>query len=279
MFERASQTWEIMKCCVGVLKKDKELMVFPILSAVSLVLVMASWFAPLAMSKSLLAGMVDTHGNFTVTAWVYLFLFYFSSTFVIVFFNTAVVSCALQRLQGGDPTVGYGVREAGKRLHLIFGWSLLSGTVGLILKIIEERFALLGRIISSILGTLWALVTFFAIPVLVAQNLGPLDTLKESGRLFRERWGEQIIGNFSFGLLGFLAALPFWVAIFFGLFAQSQMRILLLGVGILGVIAVTLVQSVLASIFQAALYLYARDGIIGDGFTEDDLSLAVKTFE
>jgi hypothetical protein len=223
--------------------------------------------------------MVDTQGNFTVTAWVYLFLFYFSSTFVIVFFNTAVVSCALQRLQGGDPTVAYGLRQAGKRLHLIFGWSLLSGTVGLILKIIEERFSLFGRLISSILGAVWALVTFFAIPVLVAQNLGPLDTLKESGRLFRERWGEQIIGNFSFGLLGFLAALPFWVLFAFGIVSGGKSMFLLVGMGILGIIGVTLVQSVLASIFQAALYLYARDGIIGDGFTEDDLSLAVKTFE
>ena len=38
--------------------------------------------------------------------WVYgfLFAFYFCNYFVIVFFNAALVSCALIRFNGGEPT-------------------------------------------------------------------------------------------------------------------------------------------------------------------------------
>jgi hypothetical protein len=122
-------------------------------------------------------------------------------------------------------------------------------------------------------------VTFCAIPVWVAQDLGPIETLKESGRLFRERWGEQIIGNFSFGVVGFLFSLPFFALAIFGVFFGGKMMYIILGVAITGIIAISLIQGVLASIFQAALYLYARDGFVGDGFFEDDLQLAVRTFE
>ncbi len=278
MFERTSQTWEIMTCCMRVLKKDKELMIFPIISGVTMLLMMVSFFYML-MFTSFLLSPNPKEGTVDALVYAYVFLFYLGATFIIVFFNTAIVACAIERLQGGDPTVGYGLREAGKRLHLILGWSLLSGTVGLVLHIIEERLEFLGTLISAVLGAIWGLVTFFAIPVLVAQNLGPIDTLKESGRLFRERWGEQIIGNFSFGLLGFLLSLPFFALMGFGIVLGGKMMFVLLGISILGVVGIALIQGVLSSIFQAALYLYARDGVVGEGFREDELLLAVKTFE
>ncbi|MCK6512780.1 DUF6159 family protein [Myxococcota bacterium] len=278
MFERTSQTWEIMTCCMRVLRKDKELMIFPIISGVTMLLMMACFFYVLIFTGSLLSSN-SKEATINVLVYAYLFLFYLGATFIIVFFNTAIVACAIERLQGGDPTVGYGLREAGKRLHLILGWSLLSGTVGLVLHLIEERLEFLGRVISAVLGAIWGLVTFFAIPVLVAQNLGPIDTLKESGRLFRERWGEQIIGNFSFGLLGFLLSLPFFALMGFGIVFGGPMMFVLLGIGALGVVGIALIQGVLSSIFQAALYLYARDGMIGEGFREEELLLAVKTFE
>lgn len=278
MFERVPQTWEIMNCCIRVLKKDKELMIFPIISAVTMLVVAVLWFFFLTTSSRFLPT-IRSEGALDAVVYAYLFLLYFAATFVIVFFNTALVSCALERLQGGDPTVGYGLREAGKRIHLVLGWSLLSGTVGLLLQMIENRFEFLGRVISAILGAIWGLVTFFAIPVLVAKDLGPIETLKESGRLFRERWGEQIIGNFSFGVMGFLFSLPFFALAIFGVFFGGKMMYIILGVAITGIIAISLIQGVLASIFQAALYLYARDGFVGDGFFEDDLQLAVRTFE
>ena len=65
------------------------------------------------------------------------------------------------RLEGKDPTVADGFRAAFNRLHNIFGWALVSATVGLILRIIEDRSEKIGRIVSGLLGMAWTADTIF----------------------------------------------------------------------------------------------------------------------
>ena len=205
-----------------------------------------------------------------------LFLFYFCNYFVIVFFNSAVIACAAIRMQGGDPTVGDGFRAAFARLPLIFGWALVSATVGLILRIIEDRSKTVGKIVAGLLGLAWTVVSFLVVPILVIEKKGPISALKESTLLLKKTWGEQIIGNFSFGFIFFLLNIPAIILIALGIFSGNvAILITCIILGVVYLIIVALIQSALQAIFQAAIYLYAREGEAPAGFEPDLLAYSM----
>lgn len=250
----------------NILKQDKEMLLFPVFAAVSELLVLASFAIPIFFT-----GLAQVPENPTTAQQVayaaVLFLFYFSNYFVVIFFNAAVVACACKRMAGGDPTVGDGLRAAFNRLPLIAGWALVSATVGMILRMIEERSNTIGRIVAGLLGMAWSLVSFFVVPILVIERISPIEAVKESGRLLRHTWGEQLIGHFSFGLIFFLLTLPLLLLIPLAIVSQNAVvAALCLATLAVGVMLLAIIQSTLQTIFQAALYLYARKGIVPAGF-------------
>jgi len=260
MFGRISYTWSLMSASWQVLKKDRELLLFPLFSGLCCLAVVASFAVPM-----FLTGYWEPPAEGATTAqqvayYAVLFLFYLCNYFVIIFFNSAVIACAVIRLRGGNPTLQDGLRAAFSRIYLIFGWALVSATVGLVLRIIEDRSRRFGSIVAGILGMAWSILTFLAVPVLVVERAGPGTAFKRSAQLLRRTWGEQLMGNFGFGivffLLGLLAVVPFAVGLAVGPVAWAVG----VCVAVLYLIVLGLVQSVLQSIFQAALYLYAKDG-------------------
>ena len=129
------------------------------------------------------------------------------------FFNTAIIACAINRLQGGEPSVGYGFSVAMSRIHLILGWALLSATVGLALRIIEDRSERVGQFVTGLLGMAWTVMSYLVVPILVVEQKGPFAALKESSVLLKKTWGERLVGNSSFGLIFFLllALYVYWL--------------------------------------------------------------------
>ena len=116
---------------------------------------------------------------------------YFLLAFVIIYFNAALVGAAMVRLAGGTPTLGDGFRLANSRLPQIAGWALISATVGLILQILrsQSRDNFVGQIALSVVGGVWAYLTFFVVPVLVAEQTGPISAIKRSSSLFKRDLG------------------------------------------------------------------------------------------
>ena len=165
MFERLANGWELSKESFRVLKMDKELLLYPLMSGICCMLVMASFLVPAFLSEQFRVMIDNGESAENPLVWALTFLFYFLNYFVIVFFNSALVACAIIRFRGGDPTVADGFRAAGKRLPVIFGWALVSATVGLILKMIESRNEKIGAIVSMVLGAGWTIPTYFVVPV------------------------------------------------------------------------------------------------------------------
>jgi heme/copper-type cytochrome/quinol oxidase subunit 3 len=206
------------------------------------------------------------------------FLFYAVNYFVVIFFNCALVACATIRMGGGEPTVGDGFRLATARLPAIMGWALISATVGLILHVIEERSEKIGQIVSALLGTAWSLVTYLVVPIMVVENKGPFDAFKDSSALLKKTWGEQVIGNSSFGLVFFVLGIPAYLLIFLGIAsAKGPALLACFGLAVAYFIVLALVQSALQAIFQTAVYLYARNGQVPEGFEEEYLSGAMTS--
>ena len=275
-----------MRASWEVLKQDKELLFFPLLSAIGCVLVLASFAAPIlaltdwqAAGESMAAGTAEalsvSDGKVSadqIMQMLGLFLFYCCNYFVIIFFNAGLIACAEIRMEGGDPTVGDGLRAAWSRLPAILGWAVLAATVGLVLRMIEERSNLVGKIVAGLLGMAWSITSFLVVPVLVIENEGPLSALQRSASMLKRTWGEQIIGNFSFGLIFIVLALPLALLLFTGIAAQS---VALVVVSVIGFIVIALAQSALQGIFQAALYLYMRDGEAPEGFEASALQESI----
>jgi hypothetical protein len=259
MLGKIAYTWDLMRASWNILKADKTLLVFPLLSGICCIIVAASFFLPLFLTIGV--QLPSGHAELVQKIAYYglLFLFYFSSYFVITFFNAATISCAVLRMAGGEPTVADGFREAFARIHLIIGWALVSATIGLLLRVIEERSKLAGKIIASVLGAAWTVMSFLVVPILVVERKGPFAAMKGSLQLLDKTWGQQLAGNFSFGLIFALLGVPAWALFALGFFSGNVTALALcIAAGTLYLIILALVQSALQSIFQAAVYLHAK---------------------
>jgi hypothetical protein len=278
MFSRLSNSWELIKESARVLQADKELLVFPIVSAIGTVIVSATFIVPM-----FLANFFDSFvaGKGQIFGYVLLFLFYLAQYFVIFFANTALVGAAMIRLRGGDPNLGDGFRIAFSHFWAIFGYALIAATVGMILKAISRRSNTIGRLIVSLLGLAWNLATFLVVPVLAVEDVGPIEAIKRSVSLLKKTWGEQIIGNIGlgavFGLINLaIILIGIVVTIFTAIQIQSiALTIVVAFIFIFMVIIVGLVNSALSGIYTAAVYQFAVEGKSSGFFDE---SLIRQTF-
>jgi len=269
------RTWSLMGECWQVLKADKSLLVFPLISGICCILLLLSFALPIYATG---AWHLPDHNAGPVRQYMYfitLFAFYVANYFIVVFFNAAIVACAAIRLSGGTPTIGDGLRAASARLPVIAGWALVSATVGLILRIIEDRSDKVGEIVAGLLGMAWTVISFLVVPILVLEGKGPIAALKDSTGMLKQTWGEQLISNFSFGTIFSVLSLPAFALIFLGFYlGGAAVGITCAVFAVFYLIALSLVHSALQAIFQTALYLYARDGQV-QGFRTDVLQNAM----
>ena len=236
MFEQFSRSWTLVKASAGVLKQDKELLVFPAISVIASLLVVATFILPLFGLLDCKALEQGEREPVWLYAWV--FLFYLAQYFVIFYFNTALVGAAMIRLRGGDPTVADGLQIAWSKVGTILGYALIAATVGMILRAIEERAGMIGKWVAGLLGAAWTVLTFLTVPVLVSRDIGPLEAVKESALLLKKTWGENVIGQggvgLVFGLLQFVV-ITLTVVALIALVVASKSMFLIVSVIVLGV--------------------------------------------
>jgi hypothetical protein len=275
--ERIRRSWGLVKSSWSVLRADKELLLYPVASGVvtsiAVALVLLVWVASGGLDRW-------TDETFGFLDLVIVFIFYFVVSTVVIFFNSALIAAANIRLEGGDPTLSDGFRIAFSRIGAILGWAAIAATVGLVLQALRERGGAAGAIISLIGNMAWAVVTFLVVPVLVVEGVGPIEAIKRSASLLRKTWGEQIVGNFSIGLVmgltflgvlvlgGIAVALLFSVSVVLGVLALVAL--------VAGLIILGLIGSALSGIFNVALYRYAVGEDSSRFFPEETLSGAFR---
>jgi hypothetical protein len=188
----------------------------------------------------------------------------------MIFCNSALISCALLRFNGETPTLADGFKMAMARLPQIFAWALVSATVGVLLNVIESLNEKVGEIVSWLLGSAWSIMTFFVVPVLVVEKVGPVTAVGRSLSLLRKTWGEALVGNMGLNFILFLLFIPIILVFVVGVVALVQgltpVGIALMVVaGILFLLHIA-ISSALHTIFLAALYQYAADDRVPEGF-------------
>jgi len=270
-FGSISNTIQLMKSCVRVLKKDKELILFPIMAAI---------FVLSLLGLILSTGSINlSETNEEQQSILPLAILIFGANFIIVFFNSALISAALERLRGGDPNISSGLSHALKHIHHIFFWSIIVTIMGLIFAALKANGrnrggfgGVMTQIFASFLEAGWAMMTFFVIPIIVSENISPISAIKRSSSLFKQTWGNQVAANFGFGIFQILAiVISMGIGWFFGLLNGT------FGIAIGLLSATTLVSIIytLEGIYKAALYEHA----LGEKpleFEEQDLRTAYR---
>jgi hypothetical protein len=275
-----SRSWELVKQSFTILRSDKQLMLFPVLSAVSCFVVTAAIatggaFLLLPARAAAIAAGERFNPNQSPMFLLGMFTLYVVNYFVIVFFNVALVGVANSRLMGGSWTFKDGLELAWERKGTILEWALVAATVGVLLRTLEERLGLIGRLIMRIIGIAWALACYFVVPVLAFEDLTPIDALKRSSKLFRDTWGEKVIGGFSLSMVSLVLMLP---GIGLPIAAAFLAGINGMMVGLILMVLYFLVLSVFMSavggIFNAALYRYACFKQVPAAFSEELIASA-----
>jgi hypothetical protein len=274
------RTWSVVGMTFDVIKKDREMLLFPLLAGI-----FSAIFSFAMLFPTIFTHLMETVGApefvWGPAQWAASFATYFGLAFITTFFNVCVVYTTKVRLSGGDATFGDSISFALSRIGRIFVWALISATVGMLLRALENSAKnikgiggfLLG-IIRSMLSAAWTVLTLFVIPAMVYNDMGPFDAIKSSAETLKKTWGESLARHFGMGLASFLfifLGLMAAIGVFFGLSAGlsgtvAMVLFALIGLYILGVV---LVFNVANAVFNTALYHYATTRQVPQGFTSD----------
>lgn len=203
----------------------------------------------------------------------------------------ALVSAADEVLAGRTPDDAACRSAARSRLGALIGWGVISAIVGLVVGAIRGdgdsgiASAILRSLAAGVVAAAWAVITFFALPVIVLDKVGAGAAIKRSAGLVRSTWGETIGGSVRIGArFGLMFTLPgvlllaggIVLAIAVGGPAVAAAAVLvIIGLGLMLWGAV--LMSTCRNVFGVALYRWATGGGALGPYSEDDLRGAVRT--
>ena len=273
MFMRIQRGWDIVRASATVLRQHPKLILLPVASGLALA-VLFGLVALTVVSRTnteelqTYAVQIDTNNPLM---YVVAFAVYFVCSFVAIFFNSALIFCALQAFAGQTPSLKAGLSQAVSRLPQILAWALVAATVGLLLNTLQnflrDRLGFLGSLLGGLLEFSWAIVTAFVVPVVVVEGAGPVEAVKRSTAILRKTWGEQLAGGAGMGAISFLLMLPLLPLVFIGMAMFGSDNTAgpiafgtLAAFAVAYIMALSLVFSTLGSIFRTGTYVYATTG-------------------
>jgi hypothetical protein len=269
--KRIRRGWALTKKSWALLNGHRELVRFPLYGGIATIILGLITLGPGAFA-------LDKHAYGIGIPLVVIGIYVLSV--IGIYFSVGLAACADLLFRGQDATYGDGIAVANSRFTQICGWAALSTAIAVFIGVLENQGGALGDIAGRLIGTAWSLVTFLSVPEIAIEGTGPFETLKRSGTLFKERWGQQITGNLAIGgvvfLLGFLPGVALIVVGVVIWPSTGFAGAALIVIGGLIICVALLISKALSGIFGVALYRYALDGEVIGGFTQEDLESAVK---
>jgi hypothetical protein len=268
--ERIARAWDIAQRSWGVLAEERALLVVAVLAHLAALLAATVvFFAGLAVVELQAAVDPGTASWFVVAAAALAGAWLASSG------QGAVIAGAAERMDGGHPTVGSALAAVRGRIGPLFVWALISTVVGRLLDLLRRRRGAAGRTAGSGGRFAFKVVTFLALPVIVLEGAGAVQSLKRSWELLKSTWGENVSFNVGLQLLAIVLLAPaaalVAVAAWAGLTPLPFLAFLplvLYGVVVVGSIAA------LSAVFKVALYRWATDAPVDAAFDRQQLAAA-----
>ena len=266
------------------LKADPEMLLLPI---IGFFLNIALWIpALLAIFFGAAGGTFAGLGTLfpkgePMPQWAYIVVFYgfFTSAFTIAFVQAGISHFVSSRARGVNETLGGTLRVVLSLLSVLIVWSLIAATVGFVLRQIAERSKIVTRIIVAIIGVAWSVLTYFVIPAIVIERQSAVASIKRSGKVFRDSWGETIVSNISlsgFFMLIFLMLIALYAVLtvlFFTYLGSSiGLFIAMTVIFLFTLFMISLVSNTLTYVLKTLLFIYATEGTTASNFDADLLA-------
>jgi Family of unknown function (DUF6159) len=262
---RSRRAWRLLRASVAVLREDPQLLVFP---AVAMTASLALGAICFSLSVSNLGTGRDVHAVIFVAGLIAAY----PVNFVSLYCGVALATVLAGRLEGEALTPADGWKAASERIEIIAGWTLLVCTVGAVLRVVEQYVPLGAKLVAAVVDLTWTLATMFAVPVLAYENVGPLDTLRRSSQIFKQRWGVQLRGVVGIGIGGALLTAPPAIVLVIGALTPGAEGVLLVVLGGAALFAAIAVQVALDQIFRVFVYRNAVGlDTPGAPFSQEDL--------
>jgi len=280
-FDTIRRGWTLSKLSFSVVKADPELLLYTFLSAMMVFVTIAAAAYPgyeaeikegshWAMTDPVInpeTGEEERQTTSSYMAWI--FLTYMIGSIIVVFWNSAIIASAHERLTGGDPTIMTGIKVAFSRIHIIILWGIIAGTVGLLLRIARDAanknskggMKMVAMVVIWLVEIAWWIYTFFIIPMIVLEKKGIREGLRDSRSLFGKTWGENVTSGLGIGfisLVGIVFSLAVAGLIFFTI---SPMVGIIVAVALIGIIVLWTNTAV---VVVAALYEFSKTGKMPD---------------
>ncbi len=263
--------------------KDRFVLLFPFLAFVFNAMAFGGIVIFVVLTIPIWVTMGDNSAIY-VTVLAVLMTIFAAFTHVIV--QASVMAAANQRYSGQTPTFSSAMKEVGQRLGTLSLFGLLEATVGMVLRAIRDNLKGAGSLISFIGGLAWAVASYFAIPAILFEGLGPINAVRRSSEIIKTKWGSALRVNLFAGIAFLLAWIIAVGGIFGGFYialgdpnSYSEASLItgfsISGVTILLAFAIGLVQSSVMSYACVAIYRYA----VGKPLAGFDSSLMTNAFK
>ncbi len=252
--------------------KDKNLLVFPLVSSVVGVAEFAAIFGSVYVFGGLslwayLAGLV-----------VFYPIVFFTSTYVLM-----AMLLAFRRFGGGE-RIGMKEAFAGVRPYtkLIIQWALFQTIVLLAIRLMQS---FLGRVGGLIFGALASATltyaTLFAVPIILNKKTGPIQTVKEGTQFVTRNFGQTFGGVIFSDLYSAIFIVPGILIIFGGLVGGVLLRSLvllwlLLSAGVILVVFGLLLSYTLVNVLKLIIYDHVNGVPLPAGFREEIFSVSIR---
>lgn len=256
----------IINVASRTLMASKELLILPIVSFFILLFSFIPFIIILYISEA----------NSNLQNFLFILMSLLAS-FISSYFSVAFAIGADQSMDGINVRVKDILIQAWERKFVIFQWSIITVTVGLILRIIKERFPRIGDYIEALGGMAWSVATYFVIPVLAFSNKSGWDAVRESSSILKDKFGKvvRVEGRITLRIFG-LALLAFLIS-FFGFYSGNTiLSLLLLTISILLVVGGIIFFQCISAIARVALYRYVNGKDV-PGFDPVTLNTTIKT--
>ena len=281
-FATIGRGWQLSKLSFSVIKADPELLLYTFLSAIMVFATIGAASYPAyeadqtegshwAMTEGTDSETGEATSEPTNQYMAWIFLTYMIGSIVVVFWNSAIIVSAHERLTGGDPSIMTGIKVAFSRIHIIVLWGIITGTVGLLLRIARDAISnnqkahpavkILAYIVLWLVEVAWWIYTFFIIPMIVLEKKGIGEGLRDGRALFGKTWGENVVSGLGIGFMSIIgiviSVIIGFLVMFFSPIAGIIIMITMIGLTIL-------LCNTAEVVVVAALYEYAKTGKMPD---------------
>ena len=268
-FDRLKNGFEITKASLNFVKTDPEFLILPIIVGLVMLAILASFLFSFAFFEMKFG---------TTLFYAFLAIYYIILYNALYFTQAMILEAARERFAGKNPTLGRAFSLAMKNIKKIAALAVISAVVSIISAVLREKGEQRGgagglvlKLLGSAAGISWTVISYFALPVLLHEELDVVESFKKSWELFKKTWGENLGANFSTIALYLPAIILFVLG---ALLLGTILGILLLALGLLALFAAMIIASVTKAVIAEALYEYAATGKVPSGMPEG----AVKNF-